>query len=90
MGEQLGRPDLHPVHRPERAGDLKHTYADLARCRAVLGYEPVVGFAAGLGPTLRWYPGGSRRVGRRIPSRRSGEAAYEPAAGSRTRRPSSA
>lgn len=60
IGEQLDRPDLLPEHRPERAGDLKHSYADLARCKAILGYEPVVRFAAGLAPTLRWYQTQSR------------------------------
>jgi nucleoside-diphosphate-sugar epimerase len=51
----LGRPDLEPVHEPDRAGDLKHSFADLDRARSVLGYEPVVDFAAGLQETLAWY-----------------------------------
>ena len=51
----LGRPDLAATHLPERAGDLKHSYADLAKARRVLGYEPIVGFEPGLRKTLAWY-----------------------------------
>jgi nucleoside-diphosphate-sugar epimerase len=55
VSETLGRPDLKPVHEPERAGDLKHSFADLRRARSVLAYEPVVDFASGLRETLAWY-----------------------------------
>jgi nucleoside-diphosphate-sugar epimerase len=51
----LSRPDLKPVHEPERAGDLKHSFADLRRARSLLAYEPVVDFATGLRDTLAWY-----------------------------------
>ena len=68
VGEVYERPDLRPIYQPERAGDLKHSFADLKRARAVLDYEPVVGFETGLRETLAWYkavlgggpPGGSR------------------------------
>lgn len=53
--EMLHRPEIRPAHQPERAGDVKHSLADLAEARGVLGYEPVVDFAAGLRQTLRWY-----------------------------------
>jgi nucleoside-diphosphate-sugar epimerase len=55
MADALGRPDLAPAHHPERAGDLKHSYADLARARALLGYEPVTDFEPGLAATIAWY-----------------------------------
>ena len=51
----LGRPDLTPVHHPERAGDLKHSFADLTRSQALLGYEPIVDFRTGLEQTVQWY-----------------------------------
>ncbi len=51
----LGRPDLKPVHMPERAGDLKHSYADLRQAREILGFEPIVDFEPGLRVTLKWY-----------------------------------
>lgn len=55
MAELLGRPELTPQHRPERAGDVKHSLADLAKAKALLGYEPRVGFEQGLKPTIQWY-----------------------------------
>jgi len=57
VGRLLGRPDLKPVHEPERAGDLKHSFADLSRAKSVLGYQPIVSFEEGLGETLEWYRG---------------------------------
>jgi nucleoside-diphosphate-sugar epimerase len=55
MAEVYGREDLTPVHQPERAGDIQHSFADLGRTRSILGYEPVVSFADGLRETLAWY-----------------------------------
>lgn len=55
MASALGRTDLKPVYEPVRAGDLKHSYADLTRARAILGYEPVVAFQPGLDVTVQWY-----------------------------------
>jgi UDP-glucose 4-epimerase len=55
MAAALGRPELTAVHHPERAGDLKHSYADLARARAMLEYEPIVEFEPGLATTIAWY-----------------------------------
>jgi UDP-glucose 4-epimerase len=55
MGKALGRPDLAPVYKPERAGDIKHSFADLARISATIGYRPLVGFEQGLGVTMEWY-----------------------------------
>ena len=48
MAEAVGRSELTPEHRPERVGDVKHSLADLARARALIGYEPRVGFREGL------------------------------------------
>lgn len=55
MCELLGRSDLKPVYAPERAGDVKHSLADLTRTRQMIGYEPIVDFRAGLKDTLAWY-----------------------------------
>lgn len=55
MAKLMGRPELTPEHREERAGDVKHSLADLALTRETIGYEPVVGFEQGLEPTVRWY-----------------------------------
>jgi len=45
-------------HGPDRAGDVKHSLADLARARDLLGYRPVVDFKTGLARTLEWYSKG--------------------------------
>ena len=55
MAKLFGRPDLTPEYRPERVGDVKHSMADLAVARRLLGYEPVVGFQEGLAATAEWY-----------------------------------
>ncbi len=48
MIDQTGRSHLTPRHEALRAGDVKHSLADLDRARSVLGYEPVVDFPTGL------------------------------------------
>jgi UDP-glucose 4-epimerase len=55
MAELLDAGDRRPVHEPERAGDLKHSFADLERSRSMLGYRPIVDFRSGLDQTVRWY-----------------------------------
>jgi nucleoside-diphosphate-sugar epimerase len=51
----LEQKDLKPVHKPERAGDVKHSLADLTRARQLIGYRPIVDFQPGLEQTLHWY-----------------------------------
>src|SRR5436190_4560236 len=40
---------------PERAGDVKHSLADLSRTEKHLGYKPLVNFEEGLRRTVDWY-----------------------------------
>ena len=54
LNEILGT-NLQPIYAPTRAGDVKHSLADLSATRALLGYEPPVRFADGLRQTLTWY-----------------------------------
>jgi UDP-glucose 4-epimerase len=54
IGESLGR-KLEAVHEAERAGDNKHSHADIAEARARLGYQAAVSFAEGLRRTIDWY-----------------------------------
>jgi len=42
-------------HVGERAGDIKHSWADIERAKAVIGFEPVVDLAEGLKRTIAWY-----------------------------------
>ena len=46
---------ITPTYGPPRAGDAKHSQADLTAARRDLGYEPRVSFEEGLRRTLRWY-----------------------------------
>jgi UDP-glucose 4-epimerase len=39
----------------ERAGDVKHSLADISLAEKHLGYKPKVGFEEGLGRTIEWY-----------------------------------
>lgn len=47
--------NLKAVHGPARAGDVRHSRADISAARRDLGYEPSVSFEEGLERTLRWY-----------------------------------
>lgn len=40
---------------PERAGDVKHSLADISRAKQQLGYRPKVDFEEGLSRTIEWY-----------------------------------
>ncbi len=42
---------------PERAGDVKHSLADLSLAEQHLGYKPKVNFEEGLRLTVEWYRG---------------------------------
>jgi len=55
MAKTFGRADLKPKHEPERAGDVKHSLADLIKAGEELEYEPIVDFDAGLRATCEWY-----------------------------------
>jgi UDP-glucose 4-epimerase len=54
IGDILGKP-IEARHEPERAGDIKHSYADITKARRLLGYTAAVSFADGLRRTLEWY-----------------------------------
>lgn len=55
MARAVGKDDLKPIHQPERAGDIKHSFADLSRTTQMLGYKPIVDFQLGLRQTIAWY-----------------------------------
>jgi UDP-glucose 4-epimerase len=44
-----------PRHAETRAGDIRHSRAEIGKARAMLGYEPTVPFEEGLARTLEWY-----------------------------------
>jgi UDP-glucose 4-epimerase len=44
-----------PVHEPDRAGDVKHSLADISLAKELIGYEPKVKFAEGIERTVQFY-----------------------------------
>lgn len=48
MLRQITGKDLHAVHGPERAGDVKHSKADISKIRHFLNYTPQVRMLEGL------------------------------------------
>ena len=47
--------DLDPIHNDPRPGDVRHSHADVSKAAELLGYEPEVGFEAGLARTVEYY-----------------------------------
>jgi UDP-glucose 4-epimerase len=54
LNRQLGT-NIAPSHKEARAGDIRHSRADISKARSLLGYEPKVPFEEGLARTLAWY-----------------------------------
>jgi nucleoside-diphosphate-sugar epimerase len=52
-----GNFDVVAEYREPRAGDVKHSLADISRARALLGFEPRVRLRAGLEATIDWWKG---------------------------------
>jgi len=46
---------IEPIHAPERAGDVKHSLADISKAKTLLGYDPTVSVEEGLRKTYEWY-----------------------------------
>jgi UDP-glucose 4-epimerase len=42
-------------HLPSRAGDIRHSCADISKARNCMNYRPQVSFEAGLKNTVEWY-----------------------------------
>lgn len=49
------RYDREPAVRPFRAGDVRHSQADIGKARRLLGYEPSVDIRAGIEAAMPWY-----------------------------------
>ena len=50
-------PTSAPVHRDFRAGDVRHSRADIGKAGRLLGYVPSHDIRAGLAVAARWYAG---------------------------------
>lgn len=49
------KPDVSADYQEPRAGDVKHSLADITRARELLGFEPRVGLRSGLEFTIDWW-----------------------------------
>lgn len=47
--------EIEPLFGPDRAGDIKHSNADISKARALLGYDPSYSFEDGIGLAIEWY-----------------------------------
>jgi UDP-N-acetylglucosamine 4-epimerase len=50
-----GAASVRPLHRDLRAGDVRHSLADVTKARRLLGYEPTVRVREGLARSAAWY-----------------------------------
>lgn len=47
--------DVEPTYRAFRAGDVRHSQADISKARGLLGYEPRYDIRAGIAEAMPWY-----------------------------------
>ncbi len=47
--------DIKPVFGPDRAGDIKHSNADISKAKRLLGYDPDWDFERGIQAAIAWY-----------------------------------
>lgn len=47
--------DVEPVFGPDRAGDIKHSNADISKAQEKLGYSPDWSFEKGIAEAIEWY-----------------------------------
>ena len=52
---QFSGVEVQPEFAELRAGEVRHSQADISRAKALLGYQPVVAFQEGLRRTIKWY-----------------------------------
>ncbi len=55
MINKLTGKNVKPVYADSRAGDVKHSLADITAAREALGFEPEVRFREGLARTVDWF-----------------------------------
>ena len=47
--------DREPKFGPDRAGDIKHSNADISKAKKLLGYDPDWSFERGIAAAIEWY-----------------------------------
>ena len=54
LARALGKA-IEPVFGPDRAGDIKHSNADISKAKKLLLYDPEYDFSKGLNEAITWY-----------------------------------
>jgi nucleoside-diphosphate-sugar epimerase len=54
INQLLGK-NVKPIYAPARAGDVKHSLADITAARKLIGFQPVTLFREGLEKSIGWY-----------------------------------
>ncbi len=54
INKSVGK-QVKPIYVDERAGDVKHSLADIGKAQSVIGFEPVISFEEGLQKAIEWY-----------------------------------
>lgn len=55
LAEALGKGDVEPIFGPPRAGDIRHSNADISKAQELLGYHPEYDFERGITEAIDWY-----------------------------------
>ena len=51
----LHKEEIEPIYGKDRAGDIKHSNADINKARRLLGYSPEYSFEDGIKLAIDWY-----------------------------------
>ncbi|MBN2455096.1 MAG: SDR family oxidoreductase [Sedimentisphaerales bacterium] len=55
MINEFVRKQAEPIYTEPRAGDVKHSLADITLAEQIIGYKPTVSFSDGLKKAIHWY-----------------------------------
>jgi nucleoside-diphosphate-sugar epimerase len=55
MAARCGAEHVQPTYEPARAGDVRHSLADISRARELIDYRPIASLEEGLDETVAWY-----------------------------------
>lgn len=66
LQSELARHQVHykaqPAYHDFRAGDVRHSQADISKAQTQLGYAPTHDIYAGIGETMDWYVDNARQI----------------------------
>ena len=53
--QEISGKNIEAIYGPERAGDVRHSKADISKISSKLGYRPQVKMREGLAQVYEWY-----------------------------------